>query len=151
MRQSRLIKQAFLMMLQHRRKDSWPNQVQNILDRVGLGNCWNEGKGIGEMTGTVSRLFASRLESQEVQIWQAEKATSPSLGIYVEVKQNWGGQGEIYLKMGLVPDDLKWVMYVRGNFMPIGERRKYLGRNRLRMVLTDALCVERWMSLCNIF
>ena len=26
----------------------------------------------------------------------------------------------------------KWVMYVRGNFMPLGERRKYFGRNRLR-------------------
>jgi len=58
------------------------------------------------------------------------KATSSSLGIYAEVKENWGE--EIYLKMGLAPDDLKWVMYVRGNFMPLGERRKYLGRNRLR-------------------
>ena len=127
---NRLVKQAFLMMLQDRRKDSWPNQVKNILDRAGLGNCWNEGKGIGEMVGTVSRLVATRLESQEVQVWQAEKATSPSLGIYAEVKENWGE--EIYLKMGLAPDDLKWVMYVRGNFMPLGERRKYLGRNRLR-------------------
>ena len=34
--------------------------------------------------------------------------------------------------MGLAPNDLKWVMYVRGNFMPLGERRKYFGRNRLR-------------------
>ena len=34
--------------------------------------------------------------------------------------------------MGLVLEDLKWVMYVWGNFMPLGERRIYLGRNRLR-------------------
>ena len=54
------------MMLQDRRKDSWSNQVKNIFDRVGLGNCWDDGKGIGEMVGTVSRLVATRLESQEV-------------------------------------------------------------------------------------
>ena len=76
------------MMLQDRRKDSWPNQVKNIFEHVGLGNCWNEGKGIGEMVGTVYRLVASRLESQEVQVWQAEKATSSSLGMYAEVKEN---------------------------------------------------------------
>jgi len=63
---NRLVKHAFLMMLQNRRKDSWTNQVKNILDRAGLGNCWNEGKGMGEMVGTVSRLVATRLESQEV-------------------------------------------------------------------------------------
>ena len=57
------------------------------------------------MIGTVSRLVATRLESQEVQVGQAEKATSPSLGIYPEVKENWGE--EIYLKMELAPDDLK--------------------------------------------
>jgi len=34
--------------------------------------------------------------------------------------------------MGLAPDDLKRVMYVRENFMTLGERRKYLGKNRLR-------------------
>ena len=34
--------------------------------------------------------------------------------------------------MGFAPYDLKWVMYVRGNFMLLGERRKYLGRNRSR-------------------
>ena len=34
--------------------------------------------------------------------------------------------------MGLAPEDLKWVMYVRGNFIPLGELRNYLGRNRLR-------------------
>ena len=58
------------MMLQDRRKDSWPNQVKNILDRAGLGNCWNEGKGIGERVGTVSRSVASRLESQ---VWEKDK------------------------------------------------------------------------------
>ena len=88
--------------------------MKNILDRVGLGNCWNEGKGIREMVGTVSRLVATGPESQEVQVWQAQKATSPSLGIYAEVKENWGE--EIYLKMGLAPDNLKWIMYVRGKF-----------------------------------
>ena len=31
------------------------------------------------MVATVSRLVATRVESQEVQVWQAEKATSPSL------------------------------------------------------------------------
>ena len=36
---NRLVKQAFLMMLQDRGKDSWPNHVKNILDRAGLGNC----------------------------------------------------------------------------------------------------------------
>ena len=106
------------------------NQEENILDRAGLGNCWNEGKGVGEMVGSVSRLVTSGLESQEFQVWQAEKATSPSLGICAEVKENWGE--EIYLKMRLAPEDLKWIMYVMGNFMPLGERRKYLGRNRLR-------------------
>ena len=40
---NRLVKKAFLMMLQDRRKDSWPNQVNNILDRSGLDNCWNVG------------------------------------------------------------------------------------------------------------
>ena len=55
--------------------------MKNILDRVGLGDSWNEGKRIEDMVGTVSRLVASRLESKEVQVWQAEKATSPSLGI----------------------------------------------------------------------
>jgi len=50
--------------------------------------------------------------------------------------------------MELAPDYLKWVMYVRGNFMPPGEHRKYLGRNGLR---NGALSVERWMSLCSIF
>jgi len=40
------------------------------------------------MVGTVYRLVAGRLESQEVQVWQAEVATSPSLGIYTEVKEN---------------------------------------------------------------
>ena len=50
------------MMLQDRRKDSWPNQVKNILDCAGLGNCFNEGKEIGEMVGTVSRLVATKLD-----------------------------------------------------------------------------------------
>ena len=36
----------------------------NILDFTGLGNCWNEGKGIGGMVGTVSRLAFVKLESQ---------------------------------------------------------------------------------------
>ena len=82
------------------------------------------------MVGTVFRLVATRLESQEVQGWQAEKATSPSLGIYAEVKENWGE--EIYLKMGLALEDSKWVMFVGGNFMPLEERKKYLGTNTLR-------------------
>ena len=42
--------------------------MKDILDRAGLGNCRNEGKEIGGMVGTVSRLVATRLESQEVQI-----------------------------------------------------------------------------------
>ena len=42
----------------------------------------------------------------------------------------WGE--EIYLKIGLAPEDLKWVMYLKGNSMPLGEHRKHLGRNRLR-------------------
>ena len=42
------------------------NLVKNILDRAGLGNCWNEGKGIRGMLRTVSRLVATRLESPEV-------------------------------------------------------------------------------------
>ena len=58
----------FLPTLQDRRKDSWPNQMKDILDRAGLGNCWNEGNEIGGMVGTVSRLVATRLESQEIQI-----------------------------------------------------------------------------------
>ena len=49
--------------------------------------------------------------------------------IYAEVKENWGE--EIYLKMGLAPDDFP-LIYVRGNVIPLGECRKYLGRNRLR-------------------
>ena len=36
---NRLVKQAFLMMLQDGRKDSWPNQVKNILDSARLGDC----------------------------------------------------------------------------------------------------------------
>ena len=32
---NRLVKQAFLVMLQDRRKDSWPTQVKNILDYAG--------------------------------------------------------------------------------------------------------------------
>ena len=62
---NRLVKQAFFMMLQYRRKDSWPNQAKNILDRDGLCNCWNERKGIGGMVGTKSRLVAAGQESQE--------------------------------------------------------------------------------------
>jgi len=53
--------------------------VKNIADREGLVNCLNERKGI---VGNLSRLVATRLESQEVQVWQAAKATSPSLGLY---------------------------------------------------------------------
>ena len=48
----------------------------------------------------------------------------------MEVKENLGE--EIYPKMGFAPDALKCLIYVRGNFMPLGERRKYFGRNRLR-------------------
>ena len=49
---------------------------------------------------------------------------------YAEVKENWGE--EIYLKMGLALEDSKWVIFVGGNFTPLEERKKYLGRNRLR-------------------
>ena len=79
------------------------------------------------MVGTVSELIPSRLEFHEVQAWQVEKATSPSLGVYAAVKENWS-EG-FYLKMELAPEDLVWAMYVRGNFTPLGEYRKHLERD----------------------
>ena len=121
-------KAGIYFFIQDRRKNSCPNQVKNISDRAGLGNCWNEGKGIGGMVGTVSRVVPSRVEYQEARVLQAEKATSPSLWLYAEVNENWGE--EICLKMGLAPENLNWVIYERGNFF-LGERGRYLG-NRLR-------------------
>ena len=66
---NRIVKQPFLMMRQDKRKDSWPNHLKNILDGARFGNCRNEGKGIGGIVGTVSRLGGTRLESREVQVW----------------------------------------------------------------------------------
>jgi len=39
---------------------------------------------------------------------------------------------EVHLKMGLSVEGLKRVISIRGNFTPLKERRKYLGRARLR-------------------
>ena len=50
------------------------------------------------------------------------------LGVHVEVKEAWGE--EYYFKVGFQGEDIRWFISIKGNFMPFGERRKYLRRFR---------------------
>ena len=81
-------------------------------------------------TRFIAKAVEKVLQDQEIQVWQEDKVESQSLGIYRKIKKAWGE--EIYLKFGLQNDTLKWVLSVRRNFMPLGGRRKYLGRVKVR-------------------
>ena len=149
----RLTKNAFNEMLLDKRKDSWPVQIKSILDNCGLSGWWNDGIGPGVETGLIAKAVEKVLQDQEIQVWQEDKVKSQSLGIYRKIKEAWGE--EIYLKFGLQNDTLKWVLSVRGNFMPLGGRRKYLGRVKVRSgPFTCPMCgesedLEHFMCYCE--
>ena len=127
---NRLVNAAYLEVLQDRRKCSWASQVKSILNSCGLSGVWNEGKGIGLEVGNVAKLVKGVLEDQEIQKWQCEVAASVSLGIYRQWKEVWGYDN--YFKAGLNSEEIKWYISGRGNFLALGERRKYLGRVRVK-------------------
>lgn len=126
----RLVKNAYEEMLVDGRKSSWPNRVKETIDRCGFSEYWNEGKGLGVEVGLVAKKVKDRLIEQEIQRWQNQKSSSASLGLYGLAKEVWGE--EVYFKAGMSSEDLRWVISVRGNFLGIGERRKYIGNYRIK-------------------
>ena len=83
-------KAAYLEALTQNSKTRWPAEIKNILYKCGLGEWWNEGKGIMGMEEIVVREVQERLKNQEIQIWWASLDRSGSLKLYRQVKGSWG-------------------------------------------------------------
>ena len=75
-------KAAYLEALRQKSKAGWPAEIQDTLDKCGLGEWWNEGKGIMGMDEIVIREVQERLKNQEIQIWWESLDRSGSLKLY---------------------------------------------------------------------
>ena len=115
-------------MIKDNRKDFMAKSNKKIFNSCGMSGIWNQGVGIGGEMGSVAKEVKIVLEQQDIQLWQASRTAAESLGVYVEVKEVWGQ--EYFFKVGLQGEDIRWVIPIRDSFMPLGERRKYLGRFR---------------------
>ena len=63
-----------------------------------------------------------RLHEQGIQQWQARKEASGSLSLYSSVKDT--RREEVYFKLGLRGEEIKWILNLRGGSIDIGERDK---------------------------
>ena len=84
-------KAAYLEALRQKNKAGWPVEIKDILDKCGLGEWWNKGKGIMGMEEIVIMEVQERLKNQKIQIWWASLDRSGSLKLYRQIKGSWGG------------------------------------------------------------
>ena len=127
--EDRLAKAAYVEMLRSKRKRSWPYQIKNVLDGLGLSYIWNEGLGPSDQGESFLAMIVERIKDQEVQMWTQAVKTSETLKFYSHVKEIFGF--EYYFKLGLPGETLRTWFRIRANCLPLKNRKRVFERNRV--------------------
>ena len=122
------MKGAYLEMLKGCSGSGWPCQIKSVLDQCGLSHMWGDGLGLEDMGDQVSRVVERILQDQEIQAWQAQRSLSNSLGLYCRSKEIWGEV--LFFKVGLNKNEIKLLIEMRADSLPLGQRRKFIGREK---------------------
>ena len=100
-----IAKTAYLEALRQKSKVRWLAKIKGIVDKCGLGEWWNEGKGGKDMEEIVTRDVQEMLKNQECQIWWVSLDCSGLLKSHRRINGSWGE--EVFWKVRLSKEDLK--------------------------------------------
>ena len=128
-----VMKVAYLEMLKGHSGSGWPYQIKSVLVQCGLSHMWGDGLGLEDMGDQVSRLVERILLDQEIQAWQAQRSLSNcvrqrSLGLHCRSKEIWGEV--LFFKVGLNKNNIKLLIEMKADSLPLGQRRKFIGREK---------------------
>ena len=87
---------------------------------------WEDVLGLEDIGNQIRRLVERILEDQEIQAWQVQRLFSNSLGLYCRSKEI---RSEVlFFKVGLNSNEIKLLIEMRADILPLGQRRKFIGR-----------------------